>query len=62
MRDLYERLRDVQEAITHIMKYTNQGSDLFYQDELVQIGLFIILRLLEKPCALSLKTSGIFIH
>ncbi len=36
MRDPYERLRDVQEAITHILKYTNRGRDLFYQDELVQ--------------------------
>jgi uncharacterized protein with HEPN domain len=29
-------LRDVQEAILHILKYTSQGSDSFYQDELVQ--------------------------
>lgn len=36
MRDPYERLRDVQEAILHILKYTSQGSDSFYQDELVQ--------------------------
>ena len=36
MRDSYERLRDVQEAIIHILKYTSQGSDLFYHDELVQ--------------------------
>lgn len=36
MRDPYERLRDVQEAILLILKYTSQGSDSFYQDELVQ--------------------------
>ena len=36
MRDSYERLRDVQEAIMHILKYTSQGSTLFYHDELVQ--------------------------
>lgn len=36
MRDPYERLRDVQEAIAHIYKYTSQGKDLFYQNELVQ--------------------------
>lgn len=36
MRDPYERLRDVQEAILQILKYTSQGSDSFYQDELVQ--------------------------
>ena len=36
MRDIYERLRDIQEAIERIWKYTNQGQDLFDQDELVQ--------------------------
>ncbi len=36
MRDWYERLRDVQEAITRISKYTSPGRDSFYQDELVQ--------------------------
>lgn len=36
MRDTYERLRDVQEAITHILKYTSQGRDLYDQNELVQ--------------------------
>ncbi|HEX6108754.1 MAG TPA: HepT-like ribonuclease domain-containing protein [Ktedonobacteraceae bacterium] len=36
MRDVYERLRDIQEAIERIWKYTNQGQDLFDQNELVQ--------------------------
>jgi uncharacterized protein with HEPN domain len=36
LRDPYERLHDVQEAILHILKYTSQVSDSFYQDELVQ--------------------------
>jgi uncharacterized protein with HEPN domain len=36
VRDSYERLRDVQDAIMRILKYTSQGSDLFYHDELVQ--------------------------
>ncbi len=36
MRDTYERLRDIQEATTRIMKYTNQGRQVFDQDELVQ--------------------------
>lgn len=36
MRDTYERLHDIQEAITRIMKYTNQGRQIFDQDELVQ--------------------------
>ena len=36
MRDVYERLRNIQEAIERIWKYTNQGQDLFDQDELIQ--------------------------
>jgi uncharacterized protein with HEPN domain len=36
LRDTSERLRDIQEAITRIAKYTNQGRDAFDQDELVQ--------------------------
>jgi|SRR5712692_7051046 uncharacterized protein with HEPN domain len=36
MRDTTERLRDIQEAITHITRYTNQGRQVFDQDELVQ--------------------------
>ncbi len=37
MRDNLERLRDIQEAIAQIMKYTNQGRDSFDQNELVQV-------------------------
>ena len=36
MRDVSERLRDIQEAIARITKYTNQGREKFDQDELVQ--------------------------
>ncbi len=36
MRDPYERLRDIQEAIANIMKYTDRGRDSFDQHELVQ--------------------------
>lgn len=36
MRDVSERLHDIHEAITRIMKYTNQGRQIFDQDELVQ--------------------------
>jgi uncharacterized protein with HEPN domain len=43
MRDTIERLRDIQEAITQIMKYTNQGREGFDQNELIQ-G-WVILRL-----------------
>lgn len=36
MRDVSERLRDIQEAIERIMKYTGQGRGSFDHDELVQ--------------------------
>jgi len=36
VRDVSERLRDIQEAIARITKYTNQGREKFDQDELVQ--------------------------
>jgi uncharacterized protein with HEPN domain len=36
MRDVSERLRDIQEAIERIKKYTSQGRDSFDHDELVQ--------------------------
>jgi uncharacterized protein with HEPN domain len=36
VRDTFERLRDIQEAITRITKYTNQGRDTFDENELVQ--------------------------
>ena len=37
MRDTSERLRDIQEAISRITKYTSAGQHSFDQDELVQI-------------------------
>ncbi len=36
MRDINERLRDMQEAITKIMKYASRGREAFDQDELIQ--------------------------
>ena len=36
MRDTQERLRDIQEAITRITKYTSQGRVAFDESELVQ--------------------------
>ena len=36
MRDVNERLLDIQEAIANIMKYTGQGRDSFDQNELIQ--------------------------
>ena len=37
MRDAYELLHNIQEAIANIMKYTSQGRQAFEQDELIQI-------------------------
>ncbi|MGB8345842.1 MAG: HepT-like ribonuclease domain-containing protein [Ktedonobacteraceae bacterium] len=36
MRDTNERLRNIQEAISNITKYTHQGRERFDQDELVR--------------------------
>jgi uncharacterized protein with HEPN domain len=36
VRDTQERLRDIQEAITRITKYTSQGRVVFDESELVQ--------------------------
>jgi len=36
MRDTSERLRDIQEAIIRITKYTDQGRQSFDQNELVR--------------------------
>ena len=36
MRNISERLRDIQEAITRIIKYTKDGRDRFDHDELIQ--------------------------
>lgn len=46
MRDTTERLRDMQEAITLITKYTDQGRHRFDQDELVQAWVIRHLRII----------------
>ena len=48
MRDVSERLRDIQEAIERIMKYTSQGRDSFDHDELVQTWVVHHLKILRK--------------
>ena len=35
MREISERLRDIQEAIVRILKYTNEGRERYDNDELV---------------------------
>lgn len=48
MRDSYERLRDVQEAIMHVLKYTSEGNNLFYHDELVQVWVIHHLEIIGE--------------
>lgn len=36
MRNTTERLRDIQEAIANIQKYTDQGREVFDENELIQ--------------------------
>ena len=36
MRDIFQRLRDIQDAIARLMKYTQKGRDRYDHDELVQ--------------------------
>ena len=45
MRGTNERLRDIQEAIAQIMKYTSSGREMFDQNELIQ-G-WVVLHLLN---------------
>ncbi len=44
MRDSAERLRDIQEAITQIKKYTDQGRPAFDQNELIRSWVIIHLK------------------
>ncbi len=36
MRDIFKRLRDIQDAIARLIKYTKNGRDRYDHDELVQ--------------------------
>ena len=48
MRDTFERLRDIQEAIARITKYTNQGRETFDQNELVQTWVIYHLEIIGE--------------
>lgn len=48
MRDTFERLQDIQDAIICIEKYTDQGRQLFDQDELVQTWVIHHLEILGE--------------
>jgi len=36
MRDIFQRLRDIQDAIARLMKYTQEGRDRYDHEELIQ--------------------------
>ena len=48
MRDTTERLRDIQDAASRILKYTSQGRGLFDQDELVQTWIIHHLEIIGE--------------
>src|SRR5947209_3320929 len=48
MRDTTERLKDIQDSASHILKYTSQGRDVFDQDELVQSWVYQHLRIIGE--------------
>lgn len=48
MRDTFERLRDIQEAIIQIKKYTDQGRQAFDQNELVRTWVIHHLRIIGE--------------
>ena len=48
MRDISERLRDIQEAIAHITKYTDLGRQSFDQNELVRIWVIHHLEIIGE--------------
>jgi uncharacterized protein with HEPN domain len=48
MRDISERLRDIQEAIRQINKYTELGRQSFDQDELIRIWVIHHLEIIGE--------------
>ena len=44
MRDITERLKDIQDAVSRVLKYTSRGRDAFAQDELVQAWVYLQLK------------------
>jgi len=51
MRDDYERLLDVQEAIDHIERHAPKGREAFERDELLQTWMVLHLQILGEACA-----------
>ena len=62
MRDVSERLRDIQEVIRQITKYTNLGRQSFDQNELVRIWVIHHLEIIGEALVLFRKNSKIVIQ
>lgn len=48
MRDDRERIRDIQETIEKIEKYSVRGEKLFYQEELIQTWIIHNLQIIGE--------------
>lgn len=48
MRDNIERLKDIQEAITEIEKYSSQGETAFKENELIQTWIIYHLQVIGE--------------
>ena len=51
MRKDIERLRDIQDAITNIEKYANEGKEAFKENELIQIWIVYHLQIIGEAAA-----------
>ena len=50
MRDDYERLLDIREAIEHIERHTARGQDAFEREELLQTWMVHHLQIVGEAC------------
>jgi uncharacterized protein with HEPN domain len=56
MRDDHERLQDILEAIAQIERYTSQGRENFYQNELIQVWTMHHLQIIGEASNSLSKT------
>lgn len=58
MRDNVERLKDIQDAIVEIEKYSVQGENAFRENELIQTWIIHHLQIVAKPLEVYLMILG----
>ena len=61
MRDHTERLRDIQEAIANIEKYSARGKQIFVENELIQVWMIYHLQIIGKISS-AIPESFIYLH